>query len=187
MLTCKNVNLRYPCVALFNILHKDSSLPTFFFASVSVGYYPAFFARPELYDMLYKKIPSNKIHMSKKLVSFDQDEEGVKVYFEDGSVAEGDILVGADGAHSAVRQHLYKTMEQEGLLPESDTKEMSKGYISLVGTTDPLDPAKYPCLSGPKCEVSFVIGDKSTPYTVSCAVAWITMRQKNTSSYYPPT
>lgn len=163
----------------FNSLQVLFLTNILFFRSVSVGYDPVFFARPELYDMLYKMIPSNKIHMKKKLTSFDQDKEGVKVYFEDGSIAEGDILVGADGAHSTVRQHLYKTLEQEGLLPESDTKEMNKGYISLVGTTGPLDPSKYPCLSDPKCEVSFVIGDKSTPFTVRCAVAWVTMRQKS--------
>lgn len=78
----------------------------------------------------------------------------------------GDILVGADGAHSAVRQHLYKTLTKEGLLPKTDTLEMSKGYISLLGTTESLDPAKFPEVLNAKDY--FVIGDKDTPYTVSC-------------------
>ncbi|KAF9114753.1 hypothetical protein BGX30_006492, partial [Mortierella sp. GBA39] len=130
-----------------------------------VGYDPLFFARPELYDMLFKQIPSERIHMSKKILSFQQNHEGVMLRFSDNTTVHGDILVGADGAHSAVRQHLYKTLTKEGLLPKSDTKAMTKGYISLVGTTNELDPAKYPCLTEPKCEVTFVIGDKNTPYT----------------------
>ncbi|KAF8938002.1 hypothetical protein BGZ47_008769 [Haplosporangium gracile] len=130
-----------------------------------VGYDFMLFSRPELYNLLLKHTPSHKLHMGSKLISFNQDERGVKVQFEGGSVVEGDILVGADGAHSTVRQHLYKTLNQQGLLPESDTQSMNKGYISLLGTTDPLDPAKYPALAHPDAEVSFVIGDKNTPYT----------------------
>ncbi|KAG0288544.1 hypothetical protein BGZ97_006735 [Linnemannia gamsii] len=130
-----------------------------------VGYDRILFARPELYDMLFKRIPSNKIHMSKKILSFQQNHEGVMLRFSDNTTTHGDILVGADGAHSAIRQHLYKTLDKEGLLPKSDTKEMTRGYISLVGTTDALDPVKYPGVLEEECENVFVVGDKDTPYT----------------------
>lgn len=88
--------------------------------------------------------------------------------FSDNTTLHGDILVGADGAHSSVRQHLYKTMDQQGLLPKSDNKNMNKGYISFLGTTGPLDPAKYPAVLDPACENNFMIGDGATPYTVRC-------------------
>ncbi|KAG0376821.1 hypothetical protein BGX24_007164 [Mortierella sp. AD032] len=110
----------------------------------SVGYDRILFARPELYSMLFKQIPKDKIHMSKKVLSFQQNHEGVMLRFGDNSTIHGDILVGADGAHSAVRQHLYKTLDKQGLLPRSDNVEMTRGYISLVGTTDSLDPDRYP-------------------------------------------
>lgn len=116
--------------------------------------------------MLFKKIPSEKIHMSKKIFSFQQNHEGVMLRFSDNTTTHGDILVGADGAHSAVRQHLYKTLDKQGLLPKADTKDMSRGYISLVGTTGVLDPAKYADLEDEECKNVFVIGDKNTPYTV---------------------
>ncbi|KAG0077349.1 hypothetical protein BGZ90_007332 [Linnemannia elongata] len=77
----------------------------------------------------------------------------------------GDILVGADGAHSAVRQHLYKTLEKQGLLPKADNQSMKKGYISLVGTTKALDPEKYPDVLKEDCQTYGIIGDGSTPYT----------------------
>ncbi|OAQ29395.1 FAD/NAD(P)-binding domain-containing protein [Linnemannia elongata AG-77] len=133
-----------------------------------IGYDRILFARPELYDMLFNKIPKEKLHMSKKVLSFQQNHEGVMIRFSDNTSIHGDILVGADGAHSAVRQHLYRTLEKEGLLPKSDTKPMSKGYISLVGTTNELDPVKYPSLLDKDSEALYMIGDKNTPYT------WVT-------------
>ncbi|KAF9124338.1 hypothetical protein BG015_005109 [Linnemannia schmuckeri] len=106
--------------------------------------------------------------MAKKVLSFQQNHEGVMLRFSDNSTLHGDVLVGADGAHSSIRQHLYKTLDKQGLLPKSDTKHMNKGYISLVGTTDALDPEKYPSLNLPEAENSFIIGDGKTPYT------WVT-------------
>jgi flavin-dependent dehydrogenase len=119
--------------------------------------------------MLFHKIPKGKIRMSKKVLSFQQNHEGVMLRFSDNTTIHGDILVGADGAHSAVRQHLYKTLGKQGLLPDSDTKEMCKGYISLVGTTDALDPVKYPGVLEEDSESYYVVGDKNTPYTVGHA------------------
>ncbi|KAG0296805.1 hypothetical protein BGZ97_004442 [Linnemannia gamsii] len=130
-----------------------------------VGYDRILFARPELYDMLLKRIPAGRIHMCKRILSFEQNHEGVAVNFSDNSSVHGDILVGADGAHSAVRQHLYKILAKEGLLPKTDTLEMSKGYISLLGTTEALDPAKYPGVLREDSESYYVVGDKDTPYT----------------------
>ena len=140
----------------------------FVFFAFSVGYDRLLLARPELYDILLKRIPSGQIHMSKRVLSFEQNHEGVTVHFSDNTTMHGDILVGADGAHSAVRQHLYKTLTKEGLLPKTDTLEMSKGYISLLGTTEVLDPSRFPEVLSSKDY--FVIGDKDTPYTVRCKI-----------------
>ncbi|KAG0281199.1 hypothetical protein BGZ95_006025 [Linnemannia exigua] len=134
----------------------------------SVGYDRILFARTKLYELLFKKIPAEKVHKSKKIVSFEQSQDGVTLTFDDSTTARGDILVGADGAHSAVRQQLYKALDNDGILPKADTKEMGKGYISLVGTTDALDTTKYPGLLKEDSECHYMIGDKSNPYT------WIT-------------
>ncbi|KAF8945126.1 hypothetical protein BGZ47_003217 [Haplosporangium gracile] len=133
-----------------------------------IGYDRILFARPELHDLLLKQIPSEKMHMSKKIVSFEHDNDSITLAFTDNTTARGDILVGADGAHSAVRKHLHKVLDKQGLLPTSDSKEMPRGYISLVGTTDALDPAKYPGVLKEDSESYYVIGDKDTPYT------WVT-------------
>ena len=46
------------------------------------------------------------IQYGKRLVSFQEDREGVTAFFEDGTSARGDILVGADGSNSSVRAQL---------------------------------------------------------------------------------
>lgn len=105
--------------------------------------------------------------MSKKIATFDRDQNGVTLTFGDCTSVLGDILVGADGAHSAARKHLYKSLEQDDILPETDAKAMSVSYVSLIGTTDALDPAKYPSVLEEECENVFIVGDKYTPCTVS--------------------
>ncbi|KAH7038652.1 hypothetical protein BKA57DRAFT_539701 [Linnemannia elongata] len=131
------------------------------------GYKRLLFARPELYNVLFNKIPTHKIHMSKKVLSFQQNHEGVMLRFSDNTTVHGDILVGADGAHSGVRKHLYKTLDEQGLLPKGDTKIMNTGYMALVGTTLPLDPSeeRYKDLAAEDSKCSFHIGDNSTPFT----------------------
>ncbi|KAF9930441.1 hypothetical protein FBU30_000492 [Linnemannia zychae] len=143
---------------------KNSSAET----QDKIGYNRILHARPDLYDFLLKQIPCDKIHFSKKVLSFQQFPRGVTVRFSDNSVVHGDILVGADGAHSAVRQHLYKILKKEGKLPKNDTKPMTKGYISVVSTTEPLNPFQFPGVLREDSESAFVIGDKKTPYT------WVT-------------
>ncbi|KAI9325560.1 hypothetical protein DFJ73DRAFT_784194 [Zopfochytrium polystomum] len=52
------------------------------------------------------------VHLDKLLVGIEQPTDGglgVKAKFRDGTVAFGDILIGADGVHSAVRRALFPT------------------------------------------------------------------------------
>ncbi|KAG0056724.1 hypothetical protein BGZ83_003693 [Gryganskiella cystojenkinii] len=51
--------------------------------------------RNELYNILISKIPSHKIHFSKRVAQISQDENGVTVKCTDKSITKGDILVGA--------------------------------------------------------------------------------------------
>ena len=95
----------------------------------------------------------------------EQDKEGVTIHCSDGTSYKGDILVGADGAYSGVRQALYKNLEQEGKLPSSDAVELNKGFVCMVGTTKALDPAKYPGVDGKRASCNQIIG-KNTGYSV---------------------
>ncbi|KAG0009511.1 hypothetical protein BGZ81_003353, partial [Podila clonocystis] len=57
-------------------------------------------ARPLLYDLLFRQVPSHKIHLGKRVLSVLQNEHGVMVRCSDNQTYHGDILVGADGAYS---------------------------------------------------------------------------------------
>lgn len=51
------------------------------------------------------------LHLKKRLVGLNQFPDGVEAIFSDGSTAEGDILIGADGIHSNVREEVIPGSE----------------------------------------------------------------------------
>ena len=59
-----------------------------------------------LYDMLRRAFPAAHYHCSKELMAVEERSGGVAARFADGSTAEGDLLIGADGLRSTVRAQL---------------------------------------------------------------------------------
>ncbi|KAI8244396.1 FAD-dependent monooxygenase andE [Colletotrichum sp. SAR 10_77] len=72
-----------------------------------------------LYDNLKQK---NKVNPSKRVNKIDLSEKGVTVYTTDGSIYEGDIVVGADGIHSTVRSEMWRIgiKETPGYFPHDE-------------------------------------------------------------------
>ena len=65
--------------------------------------------RPDLLGVLrsaIRRIKPDAIRLSSKCVGFDQDGSGVRLRLENGE-ATGDVLIGADGVHSSIRQALF--------------------------------------------------------------------------------
>ena len=122
-------------------------------------------SRPMIYDLLLRQIPNERIHLGKKILSTDQGGNGVLIRCSDGTIHEGDILVGADGAYSAVRQSLYANLKKKQQLPASDDVELPFSTVCLVGQTRPLDVADYPLLAEPTRQFFNYYGD-SKPYSV---------------------
>ncbi len=54
-----------------------------------------------------KAIRPESLHLGTRLVSLEQQPDGVALGFEDGTVRRADALVGADGVHSRVRHLLH--------------------------------------------------------------------------------
>ncbi|KAF9345121.1 hypothetical protein BGX26_003500, partial [Mortierella sp. AD094] len=132
----------------------------------AVGYNNIIFARPKLYEVLLKRIPPYKILLGKKVLKTQEKEGKVFIFCSDNSVYEGDILVGADGAYSGVRQSLYRQLDEQGLLPKSDQENLSVGYVSMVGVAKPKDPEKYPQLNTNISHFSRVLGDGNRSWGV---------------------
>lgn len=62
--------------------------------------------RAELHRLLREALPEDAVVLGKALRSFDQSGDTVTTCFEDGTTIEGDLLIGADGIHSAVRRQM---------------------------------------------------------------------------------
>ncbi|KAG0342031.1 hypothetical protein BG000_007224 [Podila horticola] len=116
-------------------------------------------ARPDLYDILLRQVPKENIHMGKKVLWLLQNDEGVMIKCADNQTHHGDILVGADGAYSAVRQQLFKTLKKKGTLPDSDDVPLPFSSVCLVGQTEVLDPEEFPDLTLEKSQFLSVMGE----------------------------
>ncbi|KAF9901068.1 hypothetical protein BX616_002389 [Lobosporangium transversale] len=145
-----------------------------FKAATKIGGYPGYIiSRSVFYDLLLRQIPSNKIFLGKRVLAIKQSlQNGVQIQFSDKTIAEGDILVGADGAYSAVRQSLYDSLKSEGQLPASDDGALPFTCVCLVGQTKPMDTEKFPELTDPICHFRSVIADNK-PYS------WATLTVKD--------
>lgn len=63
--------------------------------------------RAELIDVLAAALPPGVLRTGHRLAGWAGTGDGVRLDFADGTVAPCDVLVGADGIHSGVRQHLF--------------------------------------------------------------------------------
>ncbi|KAG0063930.1 hypothetical protein BGZ89_009500 [Linnemannia elongata] len=116
------------------------------------GYQGYIVARPRLYSLLIKQIPSHKIHFGKRILTVTEDKDDDKVHIQaaDGTTYQGDILVGADGAYSAIRRRIYEKLKTEGTLPKADQEDLPFSCTCLVGQTDVLDVEEFPELKDDK-------------------------------------
>lgn len=83
-----------------------------------------------LYRTLRAALPAQDYRLGKKLRRIEQDAESVTATFEDGTSARGDLLVGADGIRSTVR---------EQFLPQA--QPLYAGYVAWRAV---LDEARVP-------------------------------------------
>jgi salicylate hydroxylase len=63
--------------------------------------------RADLHQLLLSLVPASSIHLNAACVDASSSASGATVSFADGRQIECDVLVGADGIHSAVRGKLF--------------------------------------------------------------------------------
>lgn len=92
----------------YNDGHSGSTLTRFSLSPLvqQVGEYPYPVARAELQALLIDSYGRERIRFGKRVVRVEQHDSGVTAWFDDGSQAEGDFMVAADGTHSVIRHHV---------------------------------------------------------------------------------
>ena len=89
------------------------------------------------YRVLRDAFPADRYHRGRNLAAFDQNGRGVVAHFSDGNTAVGDMLIGADGLRSTVRQQclpaaipLYAGyVAWRALIPESALPDAIHGEL----------------------------------------------------------
>lgn len=115
----------------------------------------------------------------------DQSSRSVVVRCEDGSSYAGDILVGADGGSSPIRENMYREIQKAAASakaasssgrPSSEVKEATlhpSDYAHsridqqcVTGITEPMASTAFPVLRSKSCELMLVL-----PKDANCAVS----------------
>ncbi|HKY29939.1 MAG TPA: FAD-dependent monooxygenase [Pyrinomonadaceae bacterium] len=81
--------------------------------------------RADLQTTLLHAVPAGSVHLGHHLTGFLQNADKLTVTFSDGASFDCDLLIGADGLHSAVRAQAFNDGEPAGC-----------GYIAWRGVSD---------------------------------------------------
>ncbi len=107
----------------------------------SVGQRPYPVARTDLQQILLDAY-GDEIHLGTRCMSVEEDAQGVTALFEDGTQAQGDLLIAADGIHSGLREYVLGEIYQpqyrgyvnwNGLVPASDALAPPNTWVIYVG------------------------------------------------------
>jgi salicylate hydroxylase len=91
------------------------------------------------------------LHGERTATGWDRDGERVRLHLDDGSVAEGDVLVGADGVNSVIRR---------GLMPDVPVIDDGVRGLGLFART-PLTPEIHDALPGILLDGFVIAADRS--------------------------
>jgi 2-polyprenyl-6-methoxyphenol hydroxylase-like FAD-dependent oxidoreductase len=106
--------------------------------------------RPALYDIMTEAMKAQRIQVEyqKRLKTITQTATEVMAHFDDGTSAEGDLLIGADGIYSKTRQTA---------LPNSP----KPAYVGIIGVGGVTPAAALPMMTArEKQSLNFTFGAK---------------------------
>ncbi|TDZ27860.1 FAD-dependent monooxygenase ctvC [Colletotrichum spinosum] len=118
------------------------------------GYGTGFFNRHDIVSVLYSHIKEkDRLLVNQKVVRIDGLADRAVVYTAAGDVFEAQMVVGADGVHSAVRREMWRNAETAGpeAIPEEDKKEITCDWATCFGVssfTDGIEPGFVGSVAG---------------------------------------
>lgn len=121
--------------------------PIFTLLEPRLGYGFSFLDRQLVLRSAAKTIrQKHKILLNKRMKGIDHTSTGVSVHCEDGTSYDGDMVIGADGVNSKVRQEMWRIADQED--PEyfsvGEKLKMTAEYRCLFGISDPVPGLESP-------------------------------------------
>ncbi|KAF9140682.1 hypothetical protein BG015_001553 [Linnemannia schmuckeri] len=106
------------------------SLPSIFIGQ-RYGYFNIILTRPEFHRILQGHVPLHKVHFSKKVLEVTQTSERAQIRCSDNTIYHADIVIGADGAYSGIRQSIYRTILTQSRKPNNIGLE-KRGLVSTL-------------------------------------------------------
>lgn len=101
--------------------------------------------RPVFAECLYQELSEEskaRVLLGKRVVDVEVLKDGVKVICEDGTVVEGDMLIGADGVRSRVRSCMQR-LKLAAELSTSGEDKMPKGPKEEIGDGSKSEESPY--------------------------------------------
>ncbi|KAK3690399.1 hypothetical protein B0T22DRAFT_463515 [Podospora appendiculata] len=92
-------------------------------------------SRPRLREILLTNL---KIQWGKQAERVEERDDGVSVFFVDGSSASGTVLIGADGVFSGIRPHVMKKPNEEILTPFPSATVVGDVQLGIADTEQQL-------------------------------------------------
>ncbi|KAF9428772.1 hypothetical protein BGZ94_001092 [Podila epigama] len=140
--------------------------------------------REDLHDLLLRQIPREKLHLGNSVFCVETTDSGVLIHSTGGKRVRGDIIVGADGAFSVVRDDVLKTIACKKKITFKALNPKLAPYSSfcMVGETSVLDSSEFPEVDAETCQTHAVLGsDKNmctwrTYTTKQKTVCWMVVK-----------
>lgn len=98
--------IKTPNGSVLNELHPRSLLASETSLPAGIGIH-----RADLQQILRERVGDGVMHLGHECVGVERDAEKVRARFASGEAIQGDVLIGADGIHSAVRASLHGEQE----------------------------------------------------------------------------
>ncbi|KAL3299674.1 FAD binding domain-containing protein [Colletotrichum asianum] len=103
------------------------------------GYPCVFIDRQMLLQVLYEKIRhKDRVLTGKRVSQVEMTDSGVTVKTQDGSTYAGDILIGADGVRSTIRQEMWRLAleEKQNVFPPDEAQSLKSNTKCIFGISN---------------------------------------------------
>jgi len=130
-------------------------------------------SRSDLIQGLLELVPRERVSFGKRLESIEENGEGVRIKFKDGSEAEADCMIGADGIHSGTRSYILGPDHPATEPKNHDGWQVYRTMVTAEYAREHINPKwtqTVPILLGPRGHVNCIPLNKGTRLSAGVAV-----------------